>query len=1218
MSFNPYFQPPPGTQPTTGPIISNLPQTQSSFQRKYQDPIFSQLPRNIVAPLARFDLERANRGQFPLTDRQTVAVLKALQTGEPANKRPKKGLLGSALSDLATIVTSLPKLPHAIYTEGQKVVTDLPEMLSDVPAANPLQALGNIANLPGVRIAPGTFVLGAMGEPELGGEEQQVGLSRLREHPVFTGLDVLPLAHGAARATPVARANMRQVATLNDAALTAAKAEGRGPGTAILQPTPRPIQTVLTRRINRDTGLVEPNLLGQATARATDALQATNIGRQFEATFGRRGRVPPRIANEGDAALAQAINPKAPPVTHIYGRDVTAEGDLARRSVEFAREAERVTGGDAARMEAVTRAMEDPRLPDGTPTSPELVPGLSDPERALLTQARTLNDELARMQEGEFTGSFGGEVYDIKTANQLNKLQRRVEALEMLRAGRPLLDESLGGLREAAKTQPRAQRALLLLDQGNYTAALSDLRGLRARTKFVVDVGDGVLQDVADLRDLAKWGGVQQGKVSARALNVARKRFETVRARSVPARFEPAVGGVARERITSRAREVYAGNPDIERLVELSHRGIWSQVPEMQGQVRAIQREARAGWQELKAAGHDPIFFHRVPRGQEARVLYPRISDKPMTPAQAKKRAWDATPYSKNLGVAMTDQALQLLNKRGNDAFMDTFASQVGRSRRDIEAELLPRAERRVGPDGDLRAELDRMVDARYRTFSPGEFLPWRNKPTSGVQSADDIMVPRVMHDNIRRMFEPPLPGLIAAFDPVMKVFRTSVLPLAPRWHVNNIFGGLIMTMAEDPRAILRIPEVLGAWRANGRGSVLGQIEGAPPVGYGSMPKEIDAWNKLKPSSPLGDRLAATSQWAAGRAMGRWFEQARNSRLARAGSRFVEASYGANQLVDDLYRSAIYLSANKRALKRLGMTADQAEAAGVAAVRKAFMAWDEMTPMERSIMRTVIPFYGFASHILRYTMRYPWDHPVRAEILAALSRTEMEDAATGLPERMKELMWLGDPRDVSKPQRAINTAFNPFADVPSMFTRAGFLGQLNPVITSTLESLGIDVMRGGPMLYPDVRFDPESGRLVAEGKSSPVQNFIGSVVPQTQLLANLAGLNDEWSDLVRRDPEAAGRQLRSLMGLPTVFRDIDTGEELIKAEMARFEDQENARREALRTGNLDAARKYPALGAYLDQIATLQSSGRLAQFSPQQQAGPEMLGLLGGAVLQRG
>lgn len=45
-------------------------------------------------------------------------------------------------------------------------------------------------------------------------------------------------------------------------------------------------------------------------------------------------------------------------------------------------------------------------------------------------------------------------------------------------------------------------------------------------------------------------------------------------------------------------------------------------------------------------------------------------------------------------------------------------------------------------------------------------------------------------------------------------------------------------------------------------------------------------------------------------------------------------------------------------------------------------------------MKTAFPIYGVQAHSIRYALRYPMDHPLRADLLASTARSELDDNAT--------------------------------------------------------------------------------------------------------------------------------------------------------------------------------------------------------------------------------
>jgi hypothetical protein len=112
--------------------------------------------------------------------------------------------------------------------------------------------------------------------------------------------------------------------------------------------------------------------------------------------------------------------------------------------------------------------------------------------------------------------------------------------------------------------------------------------------------------------------------------------------------------------------------------------------------------------------------------------------------------------------------------------------------------------------------------------------------------------------------------------------------------------------------------------------------------------------------------------------------------------------------------------------------------------------------------------------------------------------------------------------------------------------------------------------------------------------------MIGNIVPQSEVLLNYAGLNSDFNELWRRDPDAARRQIWGNLGLPSglVRFGMNVPEETIKGEVARWEEMRATRSRALSSGNLGLLDSYPVLSAYREQIERLSETGALDQYQP--------------------
>jgi hypothetical protein len=358
------------------------------------------------------------------------------------------------------------------------------------------------------------------------------------------------------------------------------------------------------------------------------------------------------------------------------------------------------------------------------------------------------------------------------------------------------------------------------------------------------------------------------------------------------------------------------------------------------------------------------------------------------------------------------------------------------------------------------------------------------------------------------------------------------------------------------------------------------RIAGMPPGGVGFFPTEI---RDMLPGRSVSDRVRAVHDIAAANTAARWMDEAAGygRNVTGYAKRIADKSYELNQHVDDWYRATAYLQGHDQALLK-GMSAAEAQKAGVALVRKILPQWDRYTPLERTVVRSFFPFYSFSKFVMEYALRYPYDHPFRTAVMASVARNERDDGANGwLPLNMAKMFFLGHP-DSKGNVRAIDPGgINPFQDVASMAGLlggdwSGVVGRLNPIIDTTLQTLGVDPSRGAGDLYPDVVFDPNSGTLKAKNPNF-LSTLIGNVIPQTQIVTALIDRNSQFAGMLRANPEAAIATLRSSVGLPNLLRTVNVPQAAFKEEVSRESLQDQVRNQALKSGDWSQAMKFPGL-----------------------------------------
>jgi len=138
-----------------------------------------------------------------MSDRQAATAIMAAQglggeTGRGVGG-PVLGFMENVAADLRDIVTGLPRLPGFLLKEPGRIgdaESGLVPMVSGGLAkltSGDISGLGQIAGAPGIRLIPGSFTAEMIGR----GAEGDKGPTELIEHPLFTFLDLLPIASKA-------------------------------------------------------------------------------------------------------------------------------------------------------------------------------------------------------------------------------------------------------------------------------------------------------------------------------------------------------------------------------------------------------------------------------------------------------------------------------------------------------------------------------------------------------------------------------------------------------------------------------------------------------------------------------------------------------------------------------------------------------------------------------------------------------------------------------------------------------------------------------------------------------------------------------------------------------------------------------------------------------------------------------------------------------------
>jgi hypothetical protein len=1021
---------------------------------------------------------------------------------------------------------------------------------------NPVQSF---LSLPGIRMVPGTFVASQLTR----GTE---GVQELSRRPVMSFLDVLPYAGKVAKGTKVAQGYESYV--------KAALEEGR------YAPKKQATNVALTRKLTEvgkqklEAGVplaaadIELTKLGQATK----ALGDTRVGMRMSQMFGPVARDVSRIYEVGNRKLRNRISGKMP----LDPSDVV--GQATRDWI-------RIASDDTALFEkyGIDRKRVTELTEIGT-VRPKDIAALPANEQAFLNDWRRTAMDLGRYAEMNDMGisSFRGEFYrkaevDKLLANEarfnkrLNEYMRMSHENRVTAGGRPRQST----MDAMAAVDPRFAEIRDLVNAGRYQEAAAKAGRLRNyNTASVPGVTDAAAKNLIE---------------RLRKVSQAEKAMEARIRVTAPARFD--------DMIYRRAADKY--------LTELQNKGLFSSLVDMQdfvqnGRLREIpgwndkefmkhSMGVRKTWQSLAAAGEDPIFLHRVTIGEASGMKYPSISDRVPSLQQAKERLANVSPHIDDASVALSHQGFDILRREVSQNVNEQIIAMFGVDSASPYFAALQDAIRQAESGRPGANVLTRISDISRRDFVP--FDPNKHAPMSGVvsplASSEQIFIPRQVARVLEDMNSQGMMNLRTFSDPVTKTWRIALLPLSPRWHFYNIVGGGLLLTNETG---------LGAWKHLSTGY---QMARAALKGE-ALPVKVA--QELKNVLGSTSREEADLAFRTGMTAKRMFQESQNFRLAKG---LIQKSFDFNQFFDDMYRSMAYLYGHEKGLTK-GMSAKAAETAGVDLARKVLQDTAALTPFERNVLRQVFPFYSWNSHIVRYAMKFPYDHPIRASLVGGIARQVEEDMGDGATKQMMDLFSFGK-RDAEGNQFGFRTAaMNPFTDVGTFFSLAGWLGATSPIINTVMSQMGIDTQSGTAELYPTLRYDAETGRLRAKS-DNPVTDLFFNTLPQATFMRNLLGANEEFNRLLQTDPQAAGRMIASNAGLPVLGaggvnpfeRNYNPDRAYLRAELKRQEASGKMVSEALRSGRFD---QLVSLGVSPERVAQLKEAsaqGLLEDYNPQ-------------------
>lgn len=1209
---------------TAPPLDVNLPRNLSTLQNKYTqlEQVLQQLPPGVANALRDLDAQRVSSGAAPTTMTQTPGMLQTALTNQQATPEPDRNpwnVLGNVRSDLSDILKSIPRLPLAAVNEV-KDLGNIGQYMADAREAgtNPLTAL---LQAPGVRMIPGAYVAGNIADG-------RGGLQELATHPLMAALDVLPIANKAAAGTKVGQAAgevsaaagkrprpMTAVLT-NSLDSTGQLQRGRlGPRLDILRNDTRVGQALdafggaRSRDVARARGSLEQRyrslLLGVGTPTSTIETFLPRVKSIFENyadeyPMFKQGKAA--AGPELDAARAefyrdlQRTPDKYNPALVNEIRDLNydmakfqeSQGNLGMFDDEWydTATANRLTKG-RGRIDHAQR-MVGLRNEYLTPSG-QFTP---DQFRAALQDVTTSTGKSRTQLAGALESTLDAYGYDITHLKGRGNDQWATEVNALLQ-GPPATTGPRATLKDVTRTlrSSKGDRQATLLE----AAVANGQRGEVSRRLGIIErraggsgFDPGFAEDVKSLSRRYQFEDKTGRQFTESKLKRRQGAFDRSRNAAAPARFQALIGDETQAQATTTLRstaEQTLGRTlspeEAGQLVAAVENRVWQNVPGVDeataaNTVRTIEREVASTWRDLRAAGHDPVFVHKTSPGRANQALAGNIGPVPTKQSATKERALDLSPGVNDVQVSLTHQAGEMLQQRYNEQFIDEILGQVGKREADLRAQVLPEAQRRTltDPALDVEGHIAKQIDRGWVKFNPDEAgTAWGGVRLDKYRQ-DAHYIPKSVADNLKRYAKPP--NIISSItDPLTKAFRYNVIGLSPSIIINNFFSNAVAMSAEsgvrpwkhfaEAREWLRNPAAIPDETL--KSMIVAEIPNMEQLGR-------DAWLKSRTGS----------KFMAGFNGGTAFKDSVMARTAGTAKQKLDAvvskSLEVQRWSDNIYRAMQYMDEVEKGAKK-GKTAAESSHAAMEMVRRTFVDYTSFTPIERSAMRTIVPFYSYMGHAARFIARYPLDHPMRASIAADLASAERERLGA-LPGSFLSMIPLGGVDDLGKQTFAALRPFDPFGDMSDLLSVSGWMASLNPALTTALQQIG--VTRGQADLYPTMRYDPQTGRMVAV-QGNFLTDLVNNTLPRAGLLTAAIGLNPQFSAI--QEPDAKLRSVLTMAGLPRAWREVNVPQEQMRAEMNRQRSANDVRSDALQSGNWREALRYPSLRTFFDAVQQL-------------------------------
>ena len=434
------------------------------------------------------------------------------------------------------------------------------------------------------------------------------------------------------------------------------------------------------------------------------------------------------------------------------------------------------------------------------------------------------------------------------------------------------------------------------------------------------------------------------------------------------------------------------------------------------------------------------------------------------------------------------------------------------------------------------------------------------------IKGGETLWMPRDMVDGLQQVvdknqFDPS--GTIAKGT---NIFRTAVLGYSPRFVAHIGLGGTFLLALRHPLSFRFIPDAIRMMKdPDFRASI---HTTSTQIGY-DKPESLGA---IAFHEATGKRFVW--DW------GQHLMEKLNLPPDKMSSWLKvvpQMTFKLTNTMTDMQRTLVYLDGAAKAEGRkfyfdpetgekLDMTDARAQEEGMRAANRTMGNLSAMSPFERNVMTTIMPFYGWTRHVLTYVAEYPVDHPYRAMFLANMANMNSDQVAKGLYTRIQNLFFLGSPDAQGNVSAVDVRALNPLRDVANYATLGGLISSLNPALSAPFAMVDPQIVFGSNILYPNVTYNQLYGTKEA-APSGGALTALEQFIPEATTVDAALGLSAQYRGLQRSNPAAFTKVIFESLNIPFAqVQHINLKQIAATQELDRYQAASTAAENAFQSG----------------------------------------------------